>query len=47
MSNNVNGSSWSVGGFGLGVIHSHNTEIEICETTNSRDYKIISDWINN
>jgi hypothetical protein len=41
----MNGFSWSVGVFGLGHISSHTSEIEVCETTHSSDYKIVSDWI--
>jgi len=33
--------------FGLGSISSDNYEIEVCETLNPDDYKIVSEWINN
>jgi len=40
------GSSWSIFGSGAGHITSLTSETEICETNDSADYKIISDWIN-
>jgi hypothetical protein len=46
-SNKFNGSKWSCAGFGIGTISSYNSEIEVCETQHSIDYKIVSDWINN
>ena len=45
--NKFDGSTWSVAGFGVGIISSYNSEIEVCETQHSSDYKIVSDWINN
>ena len=39
------GSSWSIGGFGVGGISSYSEEIEVCETKDPIDYKILSDWI--
>ena len=45
VSKKMNGYSWGFGGFGLGHISSHTSEIEICETNNSTDYKIVTDWI--
>ncbi len=39
------GSSWTIGGFGIGNISSYSEEIEVCETTDPIDYKIVSDWI--
>ena len=45
VSKKMNGFSWCVGVFGLGHISSHTSEIEVCETTHSSDYKIVSDWI--
>ncbi len=41
----LNGFSWSAGGFGLGVISSYTSEMEVCETKHSTDYKLVSDWI--
>ena len=41
----INGFSWGVNGFGSGYISSHTYEINVCETENSTDYKIVSDWI--
>jgi len=46
-SNKFDGSQWSVPGFGMGTISSYNSEIEVCETKHSSDYKIVSDWIAN
>lgn len=47
MSNKIDGLKWSVAGCGIGTITSYNYEIEICETEHSKDYKIVSDWIDN
>ena len=47
MSNKFDGSKWSVAGFGIGTISSYNSEIEVCESKHSNDYKIVSNWINN
>ena len=41
----IDGLNWSIGGFGLGYISSHTSEIEVCNTKHSIDYKIVSDWI--
>jgi hypothetical protein len=46
-SNQFDGSSWSVAGFGMGTISSNNYEIEVCETKHSSDYKTVSRWIDN
>ena len=46
-SNKFDGSSWNVAGFGMGTIFSNNSEIEVCETKHSSDYKTVSRWINN
>mgnify|MGYP006073281059 CR=1 FL=1 len=46
-SNKFDGSTWSAGGFGYGSISSNNYGIQVCETKNSIDYKIVSDWIDN
>jgi hypothetical protein len=45
MSNKLAGLQWTAAGFGIGQIASHNYEIEVCETTDSSDYKIVSDFI--
>ena len=47
LSNKFDGSNWSITGFGMGTISSYHSEIEICETKHSSDYKKISDWIDN
>lgn len=33
--------------FATGNVVSYNSKIEVCETKNFTDYKILSDWINN
>jgi len=45
VSKKMDGFNWSIGAFGLGNISSYTYEIEICETNNSTDYKIVTDWI--
>jgi hypothetical protein len=45
LSNKFDGSNWNSPIYGMGIISSYNSEIEVCETENSRDYKIVSDWI--
>lgn len=45
-SNQFDGSSWNVAGFGMGTISSYHYEIEVCETKHSSDYKTVSHWIN-
>ena len=46
MSNKFDGRSWFLSGFaGMGSIYSDNYEIEVCETNDFSDYKIITDWI--
>ena len=47
MTNTFDGSNWSSPVFGVGTISSYNSEIEVCETEHSSDYKKISDWIDN
>ena len=44
-SKKINGFNWAIYGFGLGNISSYTSEIEVCETKHSTDYKIVSDWI--
>jgi hypothetical protein len=41
----IDGFGWSIGGFGIGTISSHTSEIELCKTKDSIDYKIVFDWI--
>jgi hypothetical protein len=45
VSKRIDGFNWGIGGFGLGNIYSDTTVIEVCETTHSTDYKIVTDWI--
>jgi len=45
VSKKKDGFNWGIGGFGLGNISSCTSEIEVCETKHSTDYKIVSDWI--
>ena len=47
VSNKFDGSNWSSPVIGIGNVSSYNSEIEVCETENSSDYKKISDWIDN
>jgi hypothetical protein len=45
VSKKKDGFYWGIGGFGLGNISSYTSEIEVCETNHSTDYKIVTDWI--
>jgi len=45
VSNKFDGKKWSVLGSGVGDIYSYNSEIEVCETKDPSDYKIVSEWI--
>jgi hypothetical protein len=45
VSKKMDGFSWGIGGFSLGNISSYTSEIEVCETKHSTDYKIVTDWI--
>ena len=45
VSKKIDGWNWSIAGSGVGYISSHTSEIEVCETKHSNDYKIVSDWI--
>ena len=47
VTNKFNGSIWSSPVIGIGNVSSYNSEIEVCETEHSSDYKKISDWIDN
>ena len=33
--------------FGIGTSSSYNTELEVCKTKHSNDYKTLTDWIDN
>jgi hypothetical protein len=41
----IDGFNWGIGGFGLGNISSHTSEIEVCKTEHSKDYSIVTQWI--
>jgi hypothetical protein len=41
----IDGFNWGIGGFGFGSMYSHTSELEVCKTEHSIDYKIVSDWI--
>jgi hypothetical protein len=41
----ISGSGWSMGGFGLCRIDTYTYNIEICKTEKPEDYKKVSDWI--
>ena len=43
--NQISGFNWGIGGFGLGSISSDASEVEVCQTAHSTDYKLVSDWI--
>jgi hypothetical protein len=45
VSKKIDGFNWGVGVFSLGNISSYTSEIEVCETNHSTDYKILTDWI--
>jgi hypothetical protein len=45
VSKKMSGFNWGINGFGLGYISSDTSEIEVCKTNHSIDYKILSDWI--
>ena len=45
ISKKIDGFNWNFGPFGIGDISSHTSEIEVCKTNHSTDYKIVSDWI--
>ena len=47
VSNTFDGLAFSIIGFGICDIASHQYAIEVCENNNSIDYKIVSDWIDN
>jgi len=44
-SKKIDGFIWGICGFSLGNISSYTSEIEVCETNHSTDYKIVTDWI--
>jgi hypothetical protein len=39
------GNMWQVGIFGVGAISTDRHVIAVCETAQSTDYKIVSEWI--
>ena len=41
----LSGSSWSIGGVGLGNISTHLENINVSETTQPINYNIVSEWI--
>jgi len=45
VSKKLDGFNWGIGGFGIGYIYSYTSEVEVCETKHSTDYKIVTDWI--
>ena len=45
VSKKIDGLYCGIYGFGVGNISSYTSEIEVCETKHSTDYKIVSDWI--
>jgi hypothetical protein len=45
VSKKIDGFNWGIGCFGLGNISSYSYDFEVCETKNSTDYKIVTDWI--
>ncbi len=45
MSKKIDGINLGIGLFGIGFVSSYTSEIEVCETKHSTDYKIVSDWI--
>jgi hypothetical protein len=45
VSKKMDGFYWGIGGFGLGNISSYTYEVEVCETNDPIDYKIVTDWI--
>jgi hypothetical protein len=47
VSKHIYGFNWGIIGMGLGNVSSYTSEIEVCETKHSTDYKILSDWITN
>jgi len=44
-SKQIDGFNSGFGGVNFGYISSYTSEIEVCETKHSTDYKIVSDWI--
>ncbi len=42
----MNGFNWTFASTGVGNISSRGYEIEVCETKDSIDYQIVSEWIN-
>lgn len=44
-SKQIDGFNSGFNGVNFGYISSYTSEIEVCETKHSTDYKIVSDWI--
>ena len=43
----ITGNSWIISAmFGMGSISTNNYKIEVCQTKDPDDYKILSEWIN-
>jgi hypothetical protein len=42
----ISGFSYNFGLFGTGYIQSYTSEIEVCKTKHSKDYKIVTEWMN-
>jgi hypothetical protein len=41
----ITGNSWNISAFGIGTISTYHYKIEVCETKDPADYKILSEWI--
>jgi hypothetical protein len=41
----INGFHWTIGACGLGNISTNSYNIQVCETSQPIDYKIVTDWI--
>jgi hypothetical protein len=44
-SKKIDGFNWGIGAFGLGNISSDTYEVEVCQTKDATDYKLLTDWI--
>lgn len=45
VSKKINGSNVNIYHFGMGIISSYTSEIEVCKIKHSTDYEIVTDWI--
>jgi hypothetical protein len=45
-SKKVDGFGWLIAGFGFNSISSKVDEVEVCETEHPKDYKIVTNWLN-